>query len=1268
MKRKRLLRLSVLVCTLLLGTTSTCAQDVKKYLTDPAPGELVTGTGIENINSNVYWTESPDGTYGAYFDLNKVDNKATGLLVTDSPFANVDVNSGFTISLESYLGDLKTTMGYNYSRFLETATYWNDGNHTRQHFFAWVAGAGTGDTPYGQAHLMSEFHLYSSDYMKVDVNNNYVRNSDGKIIVDEENGVLKTLRESERYEGSQARQSSLRNYSLDKMWHNFMLSIKADGTQSCYVDGKLVYNVNGGSAVVNHLKIIHEYQFVSLGSNPNCAENMTGWIRNVQIAPTGEMGSISMDMSTDRSLLEKLTANSAPLTKTAILIPKDVEVTLAAAKGWNIDLAKVKVLDGNGADILNRTTNKFTMPAGTVTVKFDTDDGEGGTVDPSTLYTAKTPATASFAHSSVNVTYSPNGSYNGNALSGNVTAAPSQAATWAGVTYLSSNTAVATVNATTGEVTLQGAGRAEITATVEDDDNYTYAMEKVTYTLNVSKAAGSISYGTTALNKTVGDAAFTNSLTKTGDGTVTYASSNTTLATVDANGLVTLQAGQTGTATITATVADGANYTYSTTSASYTIRVLSNGSPINIKMASDTYANRLMANNTALTATAITIPSGSEVTLAAAQGYRVEDWSKITASTNNGAFEINSTSHTFTMPVDEVTISISDASAIKTLTAGTITFSETSKTVKWGESYTLAATTTGDGTVTYTSGNANVATVNASGTVTLVGIGTTVITATAAEGTNYYYPTPTATYTLTVEKADATVTAVPTANSLSYTGSSQELITAGTASTGGQMQYKLGNGSYGTAIPQARDAGTYVVLYKAVGNPTDKYNDSEEGTLYVTIGKVASSVTAPTAASLTYTGSAQELIATVATGTGGIVVYGLGNNNINQMQEVVPTATDAGDYTVYYAVAGDDNHNDTEVSSVAVSIAKKSVTVSGITAEDKVYDGNTTATLTYTGVSFESKVDGDELTVSGTGAFADANAGTDKTVNISGLTLAGSSAGNYQLVATGQQETTTAQITAKALSVTAEDKTKDAGESDPALTYTSNGLVTGYSFTGALSRAEGESVGTYSIMQGDLSAGNNYTINFTSGTLTIQRALGIEFGTNRSWATYFAAENLAKPEGMNVYAVTSVSGNELTLSDALDYIPANVGVLLSYTGEGSNFKAQAYTETTQTVESILQGSTSAQTLTEQCYILYNNEFVLATGTSQLAANRCYLPASALTGTNARLKIVAGDATAVNAAKVSGDDEQWYTLDGRKFSGKPTKKGVYVKDGNKVIIK
>ncbi|WP_235941844.1 MBG domain-containing protein, partial [Cyclobacterium roseum] len=62
------------------------------------------------------------------------------------------------------------------------------------------------------------------------------------------------------------------------------------------------------------------------------------------------------------------------------------------------------------------------------------------------------------------------------------------------------------------------------------------------------------------------------------------------------------------------------------------------------------------------------------------------------------------------------------------------------------------------------------------------------------------------------------------------------------------------------------------------------------------------------------------------------------------------------------------------------------------------------------------------------------------------------------------------------------------GQADPVFTFTSSGFVNGEDeslITGALNREPGENVGTYAITQGDVTAGANYTLNFTAADFTI---------------------------------------------------------------------------------------------------------------------------------------------------------------------------------------
>ena len=117
-------------------------------------------------------------------------------------------------------------------------------------------------------------------------------------------------------------------------------------------------------------------------------------------------------------------------------------------------------------------------------------------------------------------------------------------------------------------VTAVAAGEAGITFNCNCNGWTLFITHKVT----VMKKSGSISYETTEVNKTNTDAAFIHPLTNTGDGTVTYESSDTTVADVDpSTGEVTING--TGSVKITATVADSNKYTYETNTASYTLTI-----------------------------------------------------------------------------------------------------------------------------------------------------------------------------------------------------------------------------------------------------------------------------------------------------------------------------------------------------------------------------------------------------------------------------------------------------------------------------------------------------------------------------------------------------------------------------------------------------------------------------------------------------------------------------------------------------------------------
>ena len=170
-----------------------------------------------------------------------------------------------------------------------------------------------------------------------------------------------------------------------------------------------------------------------------------------------------------------------------------------------------------------------------------------------------------------------------------------------------------------------------------------------------------------------------------------------------------------------------------------------------------------------------------------------------------------------------------------------------------------------------------------------------------------------------------------------------------------------------------------------------------------------SSVTTPPTAvqNLTYTGADQTLV-TAGVASGGTMVYALGSNSSTAPTEgysaTIPTGTNAGTYYVWYKVQGDSNHSDITPLCVEVTIAKKELTVSAVTAEDKTYDGTTSTTGT---VTLLGAVNNEQPTATGTFAFESADAGNGKTVNVTNIALTGTWSTNYTLSATTATGTAT---------------------------------------------------------------------------------------------------------------------------------------------------------------------------------------------------------------------------------------------------------------------
>lgn len=134
-------------------------------------------------------------------------------------------------------------------------------------------------------------------------------------------------------------------------------------------------------------------------------------------------------------------------------------------------------------------------------------------------------------------------------------------------------------------------------------------------------------------------------------------------------------------------------------------------------------------------------------------------------------------------------------------------------------------------------------------------------TFTPAEGYEEY-ATATGTVTIKVNKATPTFNAPTAQENLTYTGQEQALITAGSVTSGGTMQYSLTeNGTYSPDIPTGTDAGAYTVWYRVIGDANHK--DTAPASVAVRIGQKPLTITGVTVASKLYDGTTNADITSV---------------------------------------------------------------------------------------------------------------------------------------------------------------------------------------------------------------------------------------------------------------------------------------------------------------------------------------------------------------------------------------------------------------------
>ncbi len=260
-----------------------------------------------------------------------------------------------------------------------------------------------------------------------------------------------------------------------------------------------------------------------------------------------------------------------------------------------------------------------------------------------------------------------------------------------------------------------------------------------------------------------------------------------------------------------------------------------------------------------------------------------------------------------------------------------------------------------------------------------------------------------------------------------------------------------------------------------------------------------------------------------------------------------------------------------------VNITPAAITVGGITAANKTYDGNSAASVNSAGATLAGLIGGDTVSVaSSSGTFSDKNAGTAKTVTLAN-TFGGADAANYSIT---DQTSTSANITAKVLNLSG-SKVYDATANVAAGSLAVSGLIgtetlslSGSGSTADKNVANGKTLTLDSLALANGSNGglaSNYTLAGGSDTVNITQAAITVSGITAANKSYDGT-NSASISSASAVLSGRISGDTVTLASSGTFSDKNAGtaktVTLANTFGGADAANYSITDQTSTLASI----------------------------------------------------------------------------------------------------
>lgn len=376
----------------------------------------------------------------------------------------------------------------------------------------------------------------------------------------------------------------------------------------------------------------------------------------------------------------------------------------------------------------------------------------------------------------------------------------------------------------------------------------------------------------------------------------------------------------------------------------------------------------------------------------------------------------------------------------------------------------------------FTSDNENVTTVSADGTVTIKNAGTAKITVSMDESQNFLAVSK----EVTVTVAPKEITVTPDNASKVYGESDKEFTYTPSGLVG---EDTLSDITLSRA--EGDNVGTYEITAAQKKNANPNYSVKfNKGTFTINPKEITVMIT-PNGG--TYEGNiisaAAVLNGLVGEDKPEIILTYAGKANDGTEVNGTKTPVLAGTYTVTASIT-DSNYNlKAEGTTAEFVVTKATPGLSVAAVSDKSYgEGAFKLGVSNKGDGLKSYVSSNEkvVTVDEKGTITIVGAGTAT------LTVSLAESANY----TADRKAVTVTVAPKEITVTADNQKKIAGEADPVLTYTADGLVGEDTLSGiTVKRKAGEKVGTYTVTVSQEAGSNpNYRITFKKGIFTIQQA------------------------------------------------------------------------------------------------------------------------------------------------------------------------------------